>query len=143
MLHPRRNEVFRDVGSRLRDVDDDDFVEIRECLFRDDAALLLCSDGLTDQLTAAQIRAITARYDGDPGRVAGELVKAANDAGGRDNITALFVAGPKFRGTDGATRPRFAATTRPRPKASRLGGRLAFLTYGVLIGILLWAVLRK
>jgi serine/threonine protein phosphatase PrpC len=148
MVHPRRNEVFRDVGSRLRDVDDGDFVEIRQCRFREDAALLLCSDGLTDQLTAAQIRAITGRYDGDPGRIAAELVEAANDAGGKDNITALFVAGPKFRGRDGATRPRPGATTRPgatrqRPRASRLGGRLAFLTYGLLIGMLLWAVLRK
>jgi len=145
MHHPRRNEVFRDVGSRLRDMDDADFVEIRQCRFREDAALLLCSDGLTDHLTAAQIRTITGRYDGDPGRVAAELVEAANEAGGRDNITALFVAGPKFRGSDGATRPRFAATTatRTRTRLKRLGGRLAFLTYGVLIGMLLWAVLRK
>jgi serine/threonine protein phosphatase PrpC len=109
MLHPRRNEVFRDVGSRLRDVDDGDFVEIRQCRFREDA----------------------------------ELVEAANLAGGKDNIPALFVAGPKFRGSDGATRPRPATTTRQHPRASRFGGRLAFLTYGVLIGMLLWAVLRK
>ena len=142
MAHPRRNEVFRDVGSRLRDVEDDGFIEIRQCRFRDDAALLLCSDGLTDQLTAAQIRNITGRYDGDPGRVAAALVEAANEAGGKDNITALFVAGPKFRGSGGATRPRFA-TTRQRPRTSRFGGRLAFLTYGMLLGMLLWAVLRK
>lgn len=143
MLHPRRNEVFRDVGSQLRDVDDDGFIEIRQCRFREDAALLLCSDGLTDHLTATQIRSITGRYDGDPGLVAADLVEAANEAGGRDNITALFVAGPRFRGSDGITRPRPAATTRQRPRVRRLGGRLAFLTYGVLIGMLLWAVLRK
>jgi serine/threonine protein phosphatase PrpC len=143
MRHPRRNEVFRDVGSRLRDVEDEGFVEIRQCRFRDDAALLLCSDGLTDHLTAAHIRTITARYDGDPARVAAELVQAANDAGGRDNITALFVAGPEFRGSGGATRPSVASTTRPRARTGRFGGRLAFLTYGVLIGMLLWAVLRK
>jgi serine/threonine protein phosphatase PrpC len=145
MLHPRRNEVFRDVGSRLRDVDDSGFIEIRQCRFRDDAALLLCSDGLTDHLTAARIRTITERYDGDAGQIAAELVEAANEAGGRDNITALFVAGPRFRGSDGATRPHLSATTAVRPvsRARRFGGRLAFLTYGVLIGMLLWAVLRK
>jgi serine/threonine protein phosphatase PrpC len=147
MVHPRRNEVFRDVGSRLRDVDEDGFIEIRQCRFRDDAALLLCSDGLTDHLTAAQLRAITGRYDGDPGRTAADLVEAANEAGGRDNITALFVAGPRFRGRDGATRPLSSATTataqRPRSLVRRLGGRLAFLTYGLLIGMLLWAVMRK
>ena len=142
MVHPRRNEVFRDVGSRLRDLEDRDFIEIRQCRFRDDAALLLCSDGLTDQLTAAQIRTITGRYRGDPARIAADLVEAANEAGGKDNITALFVAGPKFRGRGGATRPRFA-TTRPRARKSLFSGRLAFLTYGVLLGMLLWAVLRK
>jgi serine/threonine protein phosphatase PrpC len=142
MQHPRRNEVFRDVGSRLREVNERDFIEIRQCPFRDDAAVLMCSDGLTDQLTAAQIRAITDRYDGDAGRVAAELVEAANEAGGKDNITALFVAGPKFRGGDEATRPR-SATTRHRARTSRFRGRLALLTYGVLLGMLLWAVLRK
>lgn len=147
MVHPRRNEVFRDVGSRLRDVDERGFIEIRECRFREDAALLLCSDGLTDHLTAAQIRAITGRYDGDPGRTAADLVEAANEAGGRDNITALFVAGPRFRGRVEATRPRFTGTTAttepPRSRARRFGGRLAFLTYGLLIGMLLWMVMRK
>jgi serine/threonine protein phosphatase PrpC len=141
MLHPRRNEVFRDVGSRLREMDEEDFIEIRRCRFREDAALLLCSDGLTDQLTASQVRAIIERYEGDPSRVAAQLVEAANEAGGRDNITALFVAGPKFRGRGGATRPRFGVT-RPRGRASRFGGRLAFLTYGVLIAMLVWAALR-
>ena len=121
MLHPRRNEVFRDVGSRLHDVDDDGFIEIRHCKFRDDAALLLCSDGLTDQLTTAQIRAITGRYDGDAGHVAAELVEAANEAGGKDNITALFVAGPKFRGSDGATRPRLRSYDPPAAAAAQAG----------------------
>jgi serine/threonine protein phosphatase PrpC len=137
MLHPRRNEVFRDVGSRLREAEDGDFIEIRHCPFREDAALLLCSDGLTDQLTAAQIRAITDRYHGDPASVAGELVEAANEAGGRDNITALFVAGPNFRGREGVTRPRFA-TTRPLRRRGLFTGWLAFLIYGLLLGMLLW-----
>ena len=47
MLHPRRNEVFRDVGSVPREPGDDDFIEIRQCRFKPDAAILLCSDGLS------------------------------------------------------------------------------------------------
>jgi serine/threonine protein phosphatase PrpC len=142
MLHPRRNEVFRDVGSRLREPGDREFIEIRECRFRSDAALLLCSDGLTDQLTAAQVRDIVERYDGDAARTAASLVEAANEAGGKDNITALFVAGPRFCNRSGATRPRFS-TTRFRRPARHLTGRMAFLTYGMLLGMLLWAVLRS
>lgn len=140
MRHPRRNEVFRDVGSRPRDAGDADFIDIRQCLFRRDAAILLCSDGLTDRLTSGQIRDIAERYQGDPSRVARELVEAANAAGGQDNITAVFVAGPEFRGRRDATRPRFS-TTRMRPPRQMFTGRAAFLAYGILIGMLLWVVL--
>ena len=141
MLHPRRNEVFRDVGSRPRESADREFIEIRECRFHPDAAILLCSDGLTDQLTSAQVRGIVERYDGDAARTAAALVEAANQAGGKDNTTALFVAGPEFRSRTGATRPRFAAT-RSFSAIHILAGRAAFLTYGLLLGMLLWAVLR-
>src|SRR5437773_9678920 len=47
MLHPRRHEVYRDVGSRTRTPHEKDFIEIRQYRFRPDAAILLCSDGLT------------------------------------------------------------------------------------------------
>ena len=141
MLHPRRNEVFRDVGSRPRTPLDKDFIEIRQCRFRPDAAILLCSDGLTDQIASNQVREIVEHYAGDPVQVATDLVAAANHAGGRDNITALFIAGPEFAGRTRTTRPRFA-TTRIRMPARLLTGRVAFLIYGLLLGMLLWAVLR-
>jgi len=145
MQHPRRNEVFRDVGSRPRGAADGDFIQILECRFRPDAAILLCSDGLTDHLTAAEVREIVDRYDGDAARVAAELVDAANQAGGKDNITALFVAGPEFRGGAGpsgaVTRPRWV-TTRIRPPLGRTG-RLALLLCGAVIGMLVWMVVRR
>ena len=137
MLHPRRNEVFRDVGSRPRQPDDAGFIEIRQCRLRPDAALLLASDGLTDQLTAAEVRRIVERYDGDSATVARALVEAANAAGGRDNITVLFVAGPEFRGHAGITRPRMGAT-RGRTVGGLFTGRLAFLIYGIALAMLLW-----
>jgi hypothetical protein len=149
MRHPRRNEVFRDVGSRRRLAGDSEFIEIRRCRFRSDAALLLCSDGLTDQLASAEVRELVERYAGDAEAVARELVEAANRAGGRDNITAVFVAGPEFKGRGGITRPRTAFTqpsaqpfTQPPRRSGILTGRMAFLTYGVLLGMLVWAVLR-
>ena len=145
MLHPRRHEVFRQVGSQPRVADEEGFIEIRRCRFRPDAALLLCSDGLTDLLTSAQVRDIVDHYDGDPAQVASELVEAANRAGGVDNITALFVAGEEFRGAPSwgrrPTRPRFGIT-RPHSTGAVFTGRPAFLAYGLMIGMLLWAVLR-
>lgn len=143
MLHPRRNEVFRDVGSRPRSAGEAGFIEIRQCRFHPDAAILLCSDGLTDHLTASQVREIVERYDGDAARVAASLVEAANAAGGRDNITALFVAGPEFRSArQDRTRPRFS-TTRLRGRGAVFTGRAAFLVYGLLLGILVWIVTRS
>src|SRR5277367_1930231 len=141
MRHPRRNEVFRDVGTALRSAGDDGFIEVRKSRFRRDAAILLCSDGLTDHLSAARVREVVERYDGNAERVANELVEAANEAGGRDNITAVFVAGPEFRGRSGATRPRIG-TTRIRVPRGAFTGRAAFLIYGLLLGMLIWVAMR-
>ncbi len=141
MRHPRRNEVFRDVGTAVRSPGDDGFIEIRQCRFHRDAAILLCSDGLTDHLSSARVRELVERYEGDAARVANELVEAANQAGGRDNITAVFVAGPEFRGRAGVTRPRFA-TTRIRMARGAFSGRTAFLIYGLLLGMLIWAAMK-
>jgi serine/threonine protein phosphatase PrpC len=144
MRHPRRNEVFRDVGSRRREPADGDFIQILKCRFRPDAAILLCSDGLTDHLTAAEVRDVVDRYDGDAAQVAAELVDAANQAGGKDNITAVFVAGPEFRGGACAA----GETTRPRSSTTRIRrplrlGRVALLLCGVVIGMLVWMAVRK
>lgn len=148
MRHPRRNEVFRDVGSRRRAAADGDFIDIRHCRFRPDAAILLCSDGLTDHLTSAQVREIVESYAGDPARVACDLVDAANDAGGKDNITALFVAGAEFRGrrpgeSTGARTRDLSTVGRWAPVLRRwLTGRAAFLIYGLLLAMTLWLVAR-
>jgi hypothetical protein len=53
----------------------------------------------------------------------------------------VFVAGPAFRGRGAATRPRLGVT-RIRPRRRVWSGRVAFLSYGLLLGMLLWAVLR-
>src|ERR1035438_6554856 len=55
MRHPRRNEVYRDVGSQEHSPDDPNFIELLNIPFEPDSALLLCSDGLSDQVTSAEI----------------------------------------------------------------------------------------
>ena len=55
MRHPRRHEVFRDVGTQIHGPDDEDFIEVRSFLFHADAAVLLCTDGLTDALMSGDI----------------------------------------------------------------------------------------
>lgn len=116
MRHPRRHEVFVDVGSRQRHPGDE-FVQIRELEFKPDAALLFCSDGLSDLLTSAEILSIAEGYDGHPEFVPQALVDAALEAGGRDNVSVIFVAGSDFLGSRSsvmtAARQRLS-TTRAR-----------------------------
>jgi serine/threonine protein phosphatase PrpC len=102
MRHPRRNEVFRDVGSAFRDKDEEDFVDVVEEPIGADTAILVCSDGLSDMLTAAAITHIVRQHAGDPQRVVDALVAAANAAGGKDNVTAVYAEGPLFAAAFGA-----------------------------------------
>lgn len=96
MRHPRRNEVYRDVGSEVHQSCDPEFVDIQRVPFEPDAALLLCSDGLTDLVPSGDIKQIVNRCAGDPEAVVQALVAAANEAGGKDNITAVYVEGQRF-----------------------------------------------
>ena len=114
MRHPRRNEVFRDVGSQEHAPDDADFIEVQRFAFDPDSALLLCSDGLSDQVPSAEIRAAVERNAGNPEAAVRELIAAANRAGGKDNVTVLVVEGEQFTAPAGAGRRRLASDVLPR-----------------------------
>jgi serine/threonine protein phosphatase PrpC len=96
MHHPRRNEVYRDLGSASHAPDDPEFVEIHSFVLPSRSALLLCSDGLTDQVPAEQIRRIVEQNAGDPNTAARALIEAANDAGGKDNVSVILVETPQY-----------------------------------------------
>ena len=96
MQHPRRNEVYRDVGSEPHEPADPDFIDVQELPFEPDAALLLCSDGLTDLVDSTSINEIVARRAGRPRQVVQALIDAANNAGGKDNVTVVYVEGERF-----------------------------------------------
>jgi hypothetical protein len=96
MQHARRNEVYRDVGSEPRQPDDPNFIETILAEVDDETAILLCSDGLSDMLSSVEINRIVRAHAGDPRRVADTLIAAANDAGGKDNITVVYAEGPSF-----------------------------------------------
>jgi len=96
MHHPRRNEVYRDVGSDLHQPDDCDFIDVFEIDFEPDAALLLCSDGLTNLVESSALYGIIRRAAGQPELVVRELIDAANAAGGKDNVSAVYVEGERF-----------------------------------------------
>src|SRR6202451_3827227 len=96
MRHARRNEIFRDVGSPGRNPDDAGFIEMESFPMPSDGLLLLCSDGLSDLISSSEIRAGVERYAPDFEAATKALIDAANEAGGKDNITIVIVAGPAY-----------------------------------------------
>ena len=127
MHHPRRNEIFRDVGSSEHAPDDPDFIELRRIRFEPDSALLLCSDGLSDQVTSAEIRSTVRRHAGNPSRSASELIEAANRAGGKDNVSVVIVEGAQFH--ESVPEPALL----PEPKRGRWSS-LAGIATGLALG---------
>lgn len=113
MRHPRRNEVYRDVGAELHEPQDADFIDILHVPFEADAALLLCSDGLTDTVSSATIGRLVHEYAGHPNEIVRALIDAANDAGGKDNVTVVYVEGSQFAA--GAPVVHRAPAPRPLP----------------------------
>lgn len=95
MAHPRRNEVYRDAGSALRDPDDEFFIQVGVEQADADAAFLLCSDGLSDVVTQGRIREIVQQAAGSPRVVTGRLIEAANE-NSKDNVSAVYMEGPRF-----------------------------------------------
>ncbi|MFZ0639379.1 MAG: Stp1/IreP family PP2C-type Ser/Thr phosphatase [Candidatus Acidiferrales bacterium] len=89
-----QNVLLRAVG-----VDAEVEVEVNEELLAEEDALLLCSDGLTKELSDAEIAKVLAEID-DPQAAADRLIKLANDAGGSDNISVIVLRNaPRLVGT--------------------------------------------
>lgn len=84
-VHPFRNMLTRAIG-----IEDEVEVDRWDVDIRSGDRYLLCSDGLFNELTDSQIAAASARLS-DSGEAARELIRLANDRGGRDNITVVIV----------------------------------------------------
>jgi len=84
--HPRRNVVTRVLGGGASAVEPDVWL----LPVSPGDRMLVCSDGLTDELSDARIQA-ELRAEGAAQPAADRLVAAALAAGGRDNVTAIVV----------------------------------------------------
>ncbi|WP_025157418.1 PP2C family protein-serine/threonine phosphatase [Leifsonia aquatica] len=96
-VHPERNVITRALGA-------EDFVDTDVEVLPDAAhqVFLVCSDGLTRELSDDRIAAILAERPEDP---AGALVDAAVEAGGHDNVTVLVVEADDTAAADEADGP--------------------------------------
>ena len=95
MSHPKRNIIERCIGDVSLE-NDTDYIETAIFPFKPGATYLLCSDGLTDLVTSAEISQILSE-DTDIDNKTDKLIAAANNAGGKDNITVLLLNSPDNR----------------------------------------------
>ena len=162
--HPQRSAITRALGTEPA-VEPDVFAVdvVPGDLF------LLCSDGLSDMLTEAEIAAAIARAEGDPEAAGNELVKDANARGGDDNITVLLFevvpgdpepleeaapeeapsAAPSSDGPRPSSPPRrrLRPTGEPRRHGAGPGGRAAAILLVVALAVvavlvLYWGITR-
>ena len=118
-VHPHRNVVTRSLGTEPTLQVDEDTIALL-----DEDRVLICSDGLTGMVAEDQIQAIL-EAEPDPQRVADRLVKAANRAGGIDNITVLVL---DAHNEEGDPPPGELPTPSRRPDWKRV-------ITGVLVGL--------
>ena len=84
-VHPRRNIVTRALG-----IDRSVVVDVFSHLVRTGDRIVLCSDGLVDEVSDADIAVVLGQHS-DPQDTAEALVMVANTAGGRDNTTVIVI----------------------------------------------------
>ena len=131
--HPHRSILTRALGVEMTiDVDDGEL----SVLAGD--RLLLCTDGLTGMITDGRIREILGAAP-DPADAAKRLVRAANRAGGVDNITVVLL---DFATDDpalsaeapGEGRSRRAAREAPPGPRSEAGRSLPWRQIAIWVG---------
>jgi PPM family protein phosphatase len=126
MSHPKRNEINKALGFNNTIDTDENYIETGDSPFLPGDMLLLCSDGLTDLVDKSTITAIITA-DGGLENKAKQLIEAANQKGGKDNITVVLVQHTKGTVRTATTAPAsavkkndntveaFKQTARPQP----------------------------
>jgi serine/threonine protein phosphatase PrpC len=84
--HPRRAEICQSLGQP----GEPPVVELHRLTAEPGLQVLLCSDGLWEMVRDPQLAAILAAGS-DPAETVAALVRAANDGGGEDNISAVLM----------------------------------------------------
>jgi serine/threonine protein phosphatase PrpC len=138
-VHPRRHQLTRGIG-----VEDTIAVDVMSVHALKGDRLLLCSDGLSNELDSDTLaRLASAPFTLEESVT--QLIDAAKEAGGRDNISAVLlefddvsVASTPIQRTISSTTPPVArsatVTTVRRRKKRRLTWRTPFVA-AVLIGV--------
>jgi len=110
--HPQRSVITRALGA-YPDVE----VDVEAFPARAGDLFLLCSDGLTSMVHEPQLKSLLADRARPLEQIGRELIAAANEAGGRDNITVIL-----FRIEEVDDRRAAGTTTGPTTTTSTTTG---------------------
>ena len=116
--HPKRNEINKALGFDNQSILAEDYIETGESPFLPGDALLICSDGLSDMISSARISQVLERKSSLEQKAA-ELIEAANEAGGKDNITVVLVQNNKKPLKQPASKPVLVKKKKVEPVISR------------------------
>ncbi len=105
MIHPKRNEINKALGFDEQVAFGSDYIETGSSPFLPGDLLLLCSDGLTDMINKGAIAEII-NAQKTLEEIGTNLIAAANQAGGKDNITVVLVHNQEAPVKLKATRPK-------------------------------------
>ncbi len=139
-VHPHRNVILRALGQ-----DPDVAIDEQDVGLIEGDRLLLCSDGLTVMVPEDQLQAILEATAGAPQEAAERLVRAANGAGGIDNITVVVLdvleGDPPATGgadDDDASAPTDSVTTSEEAAEASAIARRRWLRWGAIaVGVVL------
>jgi serine/threonine protein phosphatase PrpC len=109
-VHPQRSVITRALGT-----DPDVDVDVFSVAAQPGDVFILCSDGLSTMVDPEAIAEIVGGSRGDLQAAARGLIRAANDAGGEDNITAVMFEIVGGSGVETVERP---ADDAPAPAPS-------------------------
>jgi serine/threonine protein phosphatase PrpC len=126
MKHPKRNEINKALGFGANVAQQPDYIETGQSPFLPGDLLLICSDGLSDMVNRQELTSILVTEDNIEYK-ASELIAAANQNGGLDNITAVLVANTNQKLVYEATKPERTITPPVKRKTrSSLGPELPY-----------------
>ena len=161
MSHPKRNEINKALGFDISVSDNNDYAEIGESPFLPGDILLLCSDGLSDMINREKMSSILVQQRSLEEK-GSALIAAANDAGGKDNITVVLVQNTDKPLKQKATKPNVVkkknVPLKEEPEAheqekqtevyraplirGRNAIRILTVCCGLLLGALIWSFFR-
>jgi protein phosphatase len=123
-VHPHRSVITRALGTEA-EVE----VDTRTLELAPGDLILLCSDGLSAMVRDDEIARLLGESDLDPYRAAETLIRAANAAGGEDNVTVVV-----FEVIEGTPRTTPSAATEDRSEGPPTAGPDDITTESALDG---------